>query len=101
MPLLRIQRYKTSGPSVPLNVATGDWIIEVSGTYTCGSTNQLIDLSSTTMTAGRWVTIKATTISSFTTATVTAPAGLTAVSATQESVLFGATTWQCIVVTLA
>ena len=86
--------------SAPDNVSSGDWTITVSGTYACGSTVQPFDLSSATMGSGRWVLVKATSITGYVGATVTPPSGRTVVGVSQESVNFSGTTWQCVVVTL-
>jgi hypothetical protein len=92
-----------SGNAQPDNVTSGDWTITVNGTYNCGSsTVQPFDLSSATMGSGRWVLVKATTITGYVGATVTPPTGLTVVGVSQEAVYFpgDGTTKQCVVVTL-
>jgi len=94
MPLVRVHR--VSFPSA----SNLDWMITVTGTYTCGNTVQQFDLSSASLTAGRWVILRANTISQYVGATVTPPSGLTVYSISQELVNFAGTTYQCIVVTL-
>jgi hypothetical protein len=95
MPNVRVHRQ-----AAPDNVSSGDWIITVNGTYACGSTVQPFDLSSATMGSGRWVLVKATTITGYVGATVTPPSSRTVVGVSQEAVNFSGTTWQCVVVTL-
>jgi len=94
MPLVRVHR--VSFPSA----SNLDWMITVTGTYTCGNTVQQFDLSSASLTAGQWVILRANTISQYVGATVTPPSGLTVYSISQELVNFAGTTYQCIVVTL-
>ena len=96
MPNVRVHRQ-----SAPDNVTSGDWTITVSGTYACGSATQVFDLSAATMSSGRWVLVKATTITGYVGSTVTPPSGRTVVGVSQEAVNFSGTTWQCVVVTLA
>lgn len=96
MPNVRAHRQ-----AAPDNVSTGDWTITVSGTYACGNTVQPFDLSSATMSSGRWVLVKANSITGYVGATVTPPSGRTVVGVSQEAVNFSGTTWQCVVVTLA
>lgn len=96
MPNVRVHQQ-----SAPDNVTSGDWTITVSGTYACGNAVQPFDLSSATMGSGRWVLVKATTITGYVGATVTPPSSRTVVGVSQEAVNFSGTTWQCIVVTLA
>ena len=84
----------------PDNVTSGDWTITVNGTYACGSAVQPFDLSSATMSAGRYVLVRAGSITGYVGATVTPPSGLTVYSISQEPVNFAGTTYQCIVVTL-
>jgi hypothetical protein len=98
MPNVRVHRQ-----AAPDNVTSGDWTITVSGTYACGSTVQSFDLSSATMSSGRWVLVKATSITGYVGATITnAPSGRTVVGVSQESVYFpgDGTTKPCVVVTL-
>ena len=85
----------------PDNVASGDWTITVNGTYACGNAVQPFDLSSATMSAGRYVLVRANSISQYVGATVTPPSGRTVYSVSQEPVNFpvGGTS-PCIVVTL-
>lgn len=96
MPVIRIDR-----GSAPDNVSSGDWTITVTGTYACGGTVQPFDLSTATMGSGRWVLVKANSITGYVGATVTPPSGRTVVGVSQEAVNFSGTTWQCVVVTLA
>lgn len=96
MPLVRVDRN-----AAPDNVTSGDWTVTVSGTFACGSTTQLFDLSNATMGSGRWVLVKANAITGYVGSTVTPPSGRTVVGVSQEAVNFSGTTWQCIVVTLA
>jgi len=84
----------------PDNVASGDFTVTVTGTYACGSAVQPFDLSSASLTAGRWVILRANAITGYVGATVTPPSGLTVYSILQELVNFAGTTYQCIVVTL-
>jgi len=84
----------------PDNVASGDFTVTVTGTYACGSAVQPFDLSSASLTAGRWVILRANAITGYVGATVTPPSGLTVYSISQELVNFAGTTYQCIVVTL-
>ena len=84
----------------PDNVASGDFTVTVTGTYACGSAVQPFDLSSASLTAGRWVILRANAITGYVGATVTPPSGLTVYSISQEPVNFAGTTYQCIVVTL-
>lgn len=101
MPNIRVHRQ-----SAPNNVTSGDFIWSVEGTHACGSTVQPIvyddSLLSATppLTAGRWVAIKAASITGYAGASVTAPTGLSVYSVSQEPVNFAGTTFQCIVVTL-
>ena len=88
------------GNQAPNNVTSGDWTITVNGTYNCGNVVQPFDLSAATMTAGRWVLVKATSIVNYVGATVTQPSGRTLFGVSQEAVNFSGTTWQCVVVTL-
>jgi hypothetical protein len=85
----------------PDNVSSGDWTVTVSGTYACGSTVQPFDLSSATMSAGRYVLVRAGSITDYVGATVVQPSGRTVYSVSQEPVNFpvGGTS-PCIVVTL-
>lgn len=84
----------------PDNVTSGDWTITVIGTYACGSAVQRFDLSSASLTAGRWVILRANAITGYVGATVTPPSGRTVYSVSNEPVNFAGTTYQCIVVTL-
>ena len=84
----------------PDNVTSGDWTITVDGTYACGSAVQPFDLSSATMTAGRYVLVRASSITDYVGATVTPPSGLSAYSISRENVNYLGTTYDCIVVTL-
>ena len=84
----------------PDNVTSGDFTITVTGTYACGSTVQPFDLTSAGMTAGRYVLVRASSITGYVGATVTPPSGLSVYSVSQEPVNFAGTTYQCIVVTL-
>ena len=89
------------GNSQPDNVTSGDWTITVTGTYACGSTVQPFDLSSATMTAGRYVLVRASSITDYVGATITPPSGRTVYSVSNEPVNFPAGgTSPCIVVTL-
>ncbi len=96
MPVIRIDR-----GAAPDNVSTGDWTITVNGTYACGSTVQPFDLSSAGMSSGRWVLVKANSITGYVGSTVTPPSGRTVIGVSQEAVNFSGTTRQCVVVTLA
>lgn len=97
MPVIRIDR-----GSAPDNVTPpGDWTITVNGTYDCGLAVQNFDLSAATMGSGRWVLVKATTISQYVGSTVTVALPRVVVGVSQEAVNFSGTTWQCVVVTLA
>jgi len=94
--------YQDLTARAPDNVSSGDWTITVTGTYACGNEVQFFDLSSAGMGSGRWVLVKATTISQYVGSTITfAPSGRTVVGVSQETVNFSGTTWQCVVVTLA
>ena len=94
--------YQDLTARAPDNVSSGDWTITVNGTYACGNAVQPFDLSAATMGSGRWVLVKATTISQYVGANITnAPSGRTVVGVSQEAVNFSGTTWQCVVVTLA
>jgi len=95
MPNVRVHRQ-----AAPDNVSSGDWTITVNGTYDCSNAVQFFDLSSATMSSGRWVLVKATAISLYVGATVTPPSGRTVIGVSQEAVNFSGTTWQCVVVTL-
>ena len=85
----------------PDNVSSGDFTITVTGTYACGLAVQQFDLSSATMSAGRYVLVRANSISQYVGATVVQPSGRTVYSISQEPVNFpvGGTS-PCIVVTL-
>lgn len=96
MPVIRVDR-----GSAPDNVTSGDWTITVTGTYACGNAVQPFDLSSATMSSGRWVLVKADSITGWAGATVTPPSGRTYVGVSQENVSFAGTTKACVVVTLA
>ena len=93
--------YQDLTARAPDNVSSGDWTITVNGTYACGNTVQPFDLSAATMGSGRWVLVKANSITGYVGATVTPPSGRTVVGVSQEAVNFSGTTWQCVVVTLA
>lgn len=94
--------YQDLTARAPDNVSSGDWTITVSGTYACGLTVQLFDLSAATMSSGRWVLVKANAISQYVGATVTPPSGRTVVGVSQEAVNFPVDgTKACVVVTLA
>jgi len=100
MPNVRVHRQ-----SEPDNVTSGDFIWTVSGTHACGGTLQPIvyddSLLAQGLGAGRWVAIKANSITGYVGATVDASAtGLTVYSVSEEPVNFAGTTYQCIVVTL-
>jgi hypothetical protein len=84
----------------PDNVTSGDWTITIDGTYACGSAVQPFDLSSATMSAGRYVLVRAGSITDYVGATVVQPSGRTVYSISQEPVNFAGTTYPCIVVTL-
>lgn len=86
--------------AAPDNVSSGDWTITVAGTYACGSTVQPFDLSSATMGAGRWVLVRASSITGYAGATVTPPSGRTVYGISRENVNYAGTTYDCIVVTL-
>ena len=90
----------TQGNSQPDNVTSGDWTITVTGTYACGSTVQPFDLTSAGMTAGRYVLVRASSITGYVGATVTPPSSLSAYSISRENVNYLGTTYDCIVVTL-
>ena len=94
--------YEQAGQGTPNNVASGDFTITVVGTYACGGEIQPFVLDSTLgITAGRWVLLRATTISGYVGATVDVTGtGLTVYSVSKEPVNFAGTTYQCIVVTL-
>ena len=98
MPNVRVHQQ-----SAPDNVSSGDWTITVLGTYACGNAVQQFDLSSASIGSGRWVLVKATTISQYVGSTVTVALPRVVVGVSQESVYFpgDGTTKQCIVVTLA
>ena len=94
-----------SGNAAPNNVTSGDFIWTVVGTHFCGNAVQPIaydpSLVAQGLGPGRWVAIKATTISQYVGATVdTTGTGLTVYSVSKEPVNFAGTTFQCIVVTL-
>jgi len=98
-----------SGNAAPNNVTTGDFTITVTGTYSCGSPGVVqpfaLDVSLTMatppLTAGRWVLLRANTITNYVGATVDATGtGLTVYAVSKEPVNFAGTTYQCIVVTL-
>ena len=85
----------------PDNVASGDFTVTVTGTYACGSAVQPFDLSSATMSAGRYVLVRAGSITDYVGATITPPSGRTVYSVSNEPVNFPAGgTSPCIVVTL-
>ena len=85
----------------PDNVSSGDFTVTVTGTYACGSAVQPFDLSSATMTAGRYVLVRASSITDYVGATITPPSGRTVYSVSNEPVNFPAGgTSPCIVVTL-
>jgi len=85
----------------PDNVSSGDFTVTVTGTYACGSTVQPFNLSSATMSAGRYVLVRAGSITDYVGATITPPSGRTVYSISQELVNFPAGgTSPCIVVTL-
>ena len=92
------------GNSAPNNVATGDFTITVTGTYSCGSPGVVQPFvldDSLGMTAGRYVLLRASVaITGYVGATVTPPTGLSVYSVSQEAVNYSGTTYQCIVVTL-
>jgi hypothetical protein len=91
-----------SGNSTPDNVGSGDYTYTVVGTHVCGGAVQPFVLSDTLgMTAGRYVLLRATVgITGYVGSNVTPPTGLTVYSVSKEPVTYGATTYQCIVVTL-
>ena len=90
----------TQGNSQPDNVTSGDWTITVTGTYTCGSAVQPFDLTSAGMTAGRYVLVRASSITGYVGATVTPPSGLSVYGISRENVNYAGTTYDCVVVTL-
>lgn len=88
------------GNSQPDNVISGDWTITVVGTYACGLAVQPFDLTSAAMTAGRYVLVRASSITGYVGATVTPPSGLAVYSISRENVNYAGTTYDCVVVTL-
>lgn len=95
MPNVRVHRQ-----AEPDNITSGDWTITVNGTYACGSTVQPFDLSSAGMSAGRWVLVRANSITGYVGATVTPPSGLSVLGVSRENVNYAGTTYDCVVVTL-
>ena len=98
----------SGGNSAPANVGTGNFIYTVTGTHACGGTVQPFVLDAAMLTvsppisAGRWVLLKAGSISGYAGSTVDSSAtGLTVRGVSQENVNFGGTSFPCIVVTLA
>jgi hypothetical protein len=93
-----------SGNSTPANVTSGDFIWTDTGTYACGNTAQPIvyddSLLSLGLGTGRWVAIKADSITQWAGANVSAPTGYDVYSVSREYVSFAGTTKDCIVVTL-
>lgn len=89
----------------PNNVVSGDFIYTVDGAaYACGGTVQPIvyndNLLAQGLGAGRWVAVKANSITGWAGANVTPPTGYAAVSVSREYVNFAGTTKDCVVVTL-
>ena len=74
------------------------------GNYVAGPAVQQFDLSSATLTAGRWVIVRvlksAGSITSWAGATVTPPSGLTVYSISREDVNYSGIAYDSIVVTL-
>ena len=90
-----------SGSSTPDNVASGDYTYTVVGTHACGNAVQPFVLAdSLGMTKGRYVLLRANSITGYVGSTVTPPTGLAVYSVSKEPVTYGATTYQCIVVTM-
>lgn len=90
-----------SGNRAPDNVSSGDFTITVTGTYACGNAVQPFVLDDALgITAGRWVLLRANSITGYVGATVTAPTGLQTSAISREAINYSGTTYQCIVVTL-
>lgn len=93
-----------AGAQQPANVTSGDFIWTVEGTHACGSMPQPIVYDDSLLAqgfgAGRWVAIKANSITNYAGATVTPPTGYAVYSVSRENVNFAGTTKDCIVVTL-
>lgn len=91
----------------PSNVASGDfmWTVESPGVYACAGAPQLIayddSLVAQGLGDGRWVAVKATSITGWAGANVTAPTGFKVLAVSQENVNFAGTSFPCVVVTLA
>ena len=94
------------GNAQPGNVSSGDLTVTVTGTHACGNTVQPFVLDDSLLTAtppltqGRWVLLRANSITGYVGATVTPPTGLSVYSVSQEAVNYSGTNYQCIVVTL-
>lgn len=98
MPIL----YESLTASAPDNVSSGDYTITVSGTYDCGSTVQPFVLdSSLGIGTGRFVLVKANSITGWVGATVDATGtGRTVLGVSRENVSYPAGIFDCVVVTL-
>lgn len=99
MPNVRVHRQ-----SAPDNVTSGNFIWTVDGTHACGGTAQPIvyddSLLALGLDSGRWVAIKADSITDYAGASVTPPTGYAVYGVSRENVSFAGTTKDCIVVTL-
>lgn len=91
----------------PSNITSGDfmWTVAGAGVFACGGTPAPIvyddSLVAQGLGEGRWVAVKANSITGYAGADVTAPTGFKAVAVSQENVNFAGTSFPCVVVTLA
>jgi hypothetical protein len=105
MPVLRLHRQTAPIPSpttTPLNVANNWYTVTVPVEFDCNNqVCQFILDPTLSIGPGRWVLVKAGSITRYVGATVTASGtGRTVTNVTKESVVYSGVAWQCIVVTL-
>ena len=98
-----------SGNSQPLNAQSALAVYEqflwtVTGTHTCAGAEPIVyddSLLAQGLGAGRWVALRAASISGYAGASVTPPTGYAVSAVSREFVNFAGTTKDCIVVTLS
>jgi hypothetical protein len=87
----------------PNNVASGYFMWDMP-VFACGNTTQPLvyddSLVAEGLGAGRWVAVKAGSITDYAGMNVTPPVGFDVYSVSRENVNFGGTTFDCVVVTL-
>jgi hypothetical protein len=92
-----------SGNAQPANVGTGYFMWDMP-TFACGGVPQPLvyddSLVAQGLGAGRWVAVKAGSITGYAGMDVTPPVGFDVYSVSRENVNFSGTTFDCVVVTL-